>query len=242
MLYASLSAEELVRLCAEKGNDEAWEEFVRRFHSVIGSTVTRVARRCGETSESVIDDLIQETYLKVCADQKRLLRDFQPQHPESFQNLLRVTAANAARDYYRALRSSKRGSGHRQEDVAEVENFVCDSHATGSKQIETEILIRQIDEWLAASSSPTADRDRRIFWLYYQRGLTAEAIAAISIFGLTVKGVESILHRLKKAVRLALVNGHGGTPTEGYPEKLNIKRPSEGIKRSAAFLEGEGQS
>src|SRR5579864_6954642 len=43
MSYASLSAEELVRACAESGNTEAWEEFVRRFRLVIGSAVRRSA-------------------------------------------------------------------------------------------------------------------------------------------------------------------------------------------------------
>src|ERR1700686_3646400 len=104
MSYTSLSAEELVRACAESGNAEAWEEFVRRFRLVIGAAVRRIAYRYGKPNDAMVDDLIQDTYLKVCSDRCRMLRDLKPQHPDAFFGMLKVTAANVARDHFRRPR------------------------------------------------------------------------------------------------------------------------------------------
>jgi RNA polymerase sigma-70 factor, ECF subfamily len=43
-----------------------------------------------------------------------------------------------------------------------------------------------------------------IFWLYYRDGLTARAIAQLPGIRLSVKGVESTIHRLTRRVRLRL--------------------------------------
>jgi RNA polymerase sigma-70 factor, ECF subfamily len=240
MLYSSLSAEELVRLCAETGENEAWQEFVRRFHIVIASSVRRIAVRWGETSSAVIDDLIQETYLKVCANDFRLLRRFQAQHADAFHAVLRVTAANAARDYFRAKWSNKRGSGAREQELTEVEQFVPDGHSTGPAKIEREILIGEIDAILSRLCSTSQARDREIFWLYYRQGLTAEAIAGIAVFNLTTKGVESILHRLKKQVRAAMVEREEEKSGAKNLREITRAEP-KGSGPLNAFMKGEGQ-
>lgn len=222
MSYSSLSAEELVRACAESGNAEAWEEFVRRFRLVIGSAVRRIAYRYGTPNDAVIDELIQDTYLKVCNDHCRMLRDFKPQHPDAFYGMLKVTAANLAHDYFRRPRPP----------VTDVDPFIPDSHS-GPASIEREILLREIADILSEISSPSAARDREIFWLYYRQGFTANAIAAIPGCKLSTKGVESILHRLTSYVRQGLV--------EKKPNASKAKARSEGISPSNTLNTSEGQ-
>jgi RNA polymerase sigma-70 factor, ECF subfamily len=234
MSYASLSVEELVRACAESGNAEAWEEFVRRFRPLIGSVVRRIARRYGESSDTLVDDLIQETYLKVCANHCRLLRDFEPRYPDAFFGMLKVTAANTGYDYFRAWRSPKRWSGTPESELSEVDAFVPDSRSTGAVHIEREILLSEIDDILSGISSPTAGRDREIFWLHYRQGFTAKAIAAIPCYKLTTKGVESILYRLTCYVRSRLAEKDSDVDeTEAEPE---------GISPPNTLTKGEGQS
>ena len=111
MAYSSWSAEKLVQACLESGNTEAWEEFIHRFRKLIGYVILRIARSYGESSGALVDDLIQDTYLKICSDNCRLLRDFEPQHPDAFVGMLKVTAVNVTHDYFRARRAAKRGSG-----------------------------------------------------------------------------------------------------------------------------------
>jgi RNA polymerase sigma-70 factor (ECF subfamily) len=231
MSYSSLSAEELVRACAESGKAEAWEEFVRRFRVVIVSAVRRIALRYGERSDTVIDDLTQDTYLKVCKDNCRMLRDFKPRHPDAFFGMLKVTAANIAYDYFRHEDTVKHGRGIIEIELTDVEAFVPDSRSTGPDSIERAILLREIDDILSDMATPLAARDREIFWLHHRQGFTADAIAAIPGCKVGTKGVESILHRLTYYVRERLVD-----PSEPMPQP-----GSEGIQPENPFNEEEGQ-
>jgi RNA polymerase sigma-70 factor (ECF subfamily) len=253
MLYSSLSAEDLVRLCAETGENEAWQEFVRRFHTVIASSICRIARRRGQVkiNNAVLDDLIQETYLKVCANDFRLLREFRAQHPAAIYAVLKVTAANVAHDYFRAKNTDRRGGGLEEQELSEVEHLVSDERRTGSAriertgsaQVEREILLREIDAILSGVRTPSSARDREIFWLYYQQGFTAEAIAALAVFNLTTKGVESILHRLQKQVRASLVAGQTQMENarEASRSEQKARADQKGIGPQNTFMKGEGQ-
>jgi RNA polymerase sigma-70 factor (ECF subfamily) len=233
MSYSSWSAEELVRACAEAGNSEAWTEFACRFRKFIAYAVLRIARKYGETSGAIIDDLIQDTYLKVCSNNCRLLRDFEPHHPDAFYGMLKVTAVNVAHDYFRARRSPKRWSGIAECDLADAEEFIPDSHSAGPAYIEREILLQEVDGVLRGISSPVAARDREIFWLHYRQGFTAKGIAAIPSYKLTTKGVESILYRLTCYVRARLAVKDSDTgKVEGQPE---------GICPPDTLHKGEGQ-
>jgi RNA polymerase sigma-70 factor (ECF subfamily) len=145
MDYASVSPEELVLACRQTDDVAAWREFVCRFHRLIATVALRVARRWGESSPQLIDDLVQETYLKLCGDNFRMLRKFKSDHPDAFCGYLNVVTANLVHDHFK--------------------------------------------------------RDRKLFWLYYRVGLTADAIAGLQSIGLSTKGVESNLLRLTRLLR-----------------------------------------
>ncbi len=100
--YSSLSLKDVVCLCARSGNDEAWEEFVSRVGRPISLTIMRTASRWGEPSRSLVEDLVQVTYLKLWEGGCRLLRDFAIQRPEAILGYLKKTAANATHDYFQA--------------------------------------------------------------------------------------------------------------------------------------------
>jgi len=196
-----MSLEELVRACAQGGDAAAWEEFVRRFHPLIAGVVVRTARRWGASSPALFDDLVQESYVKLCRDHMRLLREFEPQHPEAFYGYLKVIAANVVHDHFRALHSRKRGPGAGD---CEAEDLGRTAKAVGEgtpDRIERAILLREVDAVLLTLEGAEATRDRAIFWLYYRQGLTAQAIAELPTLSVGVKGVESVLHRLTRLVR-----------------------------------------
>src|SRR5690348_15064873 len=87
MSYNSLSCDELVRACAESGNTEAWQEFICRFGPLINRVVMRVARRYGERRIELIEELAQETYSKFCANDCKLLRNFEHRHQNAFYGM-----------------------------------------------------------------------------------------------------------------------------------------------------------
>jgi RNA polymerase sigma-70 factor (ECF subfamily) len=196
-----MSLEELIQACAESGNAEAWEEFVQRFHSLIAVVVLRTAQRWGNTSSILVDDLIQDTYLRICSDRKRLLGEFTPHHPEAFLGYLKVITANVVHDHFRAQHSHKRGSGQTEASIDDP-GTPAPVATDNIGDIDRHILLKEVDAALRSSlSDEDQTRDYTIFWLYYRYGLTASAIARLPSISLTVKGVESVIHRLTRVVR-----------------------------------------
>jgi RNA polymerase sigma-70 factor (ECF subfamily) len=204
--YSSLTIEELVRRCSASGEIGAWEEFVRRFHRLIAMVALRTADRLGDSSAQTVDDLIQETYLKLCADDFRLLRNFEERHPDAFLGFVKVVTANVVRDYFKLSHSQRRGANRLQGEPEHFDPIAGRDNAGSPRSIERAVLIQEIGQYLGESVAANTERDRniRIFWLYYRAGLSAAAIAALPEIGLTTKGVESIISRITKELRLRI--------------------------------------
>src|SRR5262245_62150620 len=124
MTYSSLSWNELVRVCAESKDQAAWEDLVCRSKTQISKVIWRVARRYGENSFAVIEELVQDTYAKLCTDNHRILKEFQPRHENAFIGFLLVTATNVARDHFRGRVILKRSSGQNDLELSEIEASV----------------------------------------------------------------------------------------------------------------------
>jgi RNA polymerase sigma-70 factor, ECF subfamily len=200
--YASISIENLVRRCSTSRNPEAWEEFVRRFHRLIATVTLRTAGRLGDASRQTVDDLIQETYLKLCADNFRILRTFEQQHPDAFTGYVKVLTANIVRDHFKSIHTQKRGAGQLAPIEEDLIPIAAGNTAGSPQSIERAVLIKEIGRHLdLCLAGPDRERNRRIFWLHYRAGLSARAIAGLPGVRLTPKGVESILMRLTKDLR-----------------------------------------
>jgi RNA polymerase sigma-70 factor (ECF subfamily) len=227
--YSSISIEELVRRCTVDREVGAWEEFVRRFHRLIAVVVLRNSYRLGDSSAQTVDDLIQETYLKLCGDNFRLLQNFSEHHPDAFLGYLQVVTANVVRDHFKSSHAQKRGND-RIQDVPD--HFVCaaDEDSAGSpKAVERAVLIREIqsclDECLVGLDR---ERNKRIFWLHYRAGLSASAIASMPGIGLSTKGVETTILRTTRDLRKRMA-----APTRD--EFNETRNETEGIRRSDSF-------
>jgi RNA polymerase sigma-70 factor (ECF subfamily) len=219
-VFSDLPPDELLKVCLGGSEQEAWREFVRRYHPVIAANVIRIARQYRVSSASMIEDLIQEVYLRLCDRDHRILREFRCERPDALYSFLKVVTANLVRDRCNATLSAKRGSGR-------VVSLSSDRNALPvpaefSNQVELEIFLERVEQALKTIvGDSSAARDRSIFWLYYRQGLTAREIAAIPAFGLTPKGIESLLNRLVRDVRTALLRDRGE-----LPEKEDDQRKS----------------
>jgi RNA polymerase sigma-70 factor (ECF subfamily) len=195
--YAELSSTQLVKACTGSKDEKAWVEFIRRFQVVIAAAVLRTARQWGEPSSSHLDDLIQDTYLKVCDNDNRLLRSFQPQHEDSIYGFLKVVSANVVHDHFRSALAAKRGAGQAE---AVLEPIHMDPKTAGADSFATvtqRLQLERVDKVLRqVTSGRDQERKRTIFWLRHRLGLTASEIAAFPSIGLTTEGVESVLLRL----------------------------------------------
>src|SRR5882762_3456204 len=129
--YRTAPASDLIRACVD-GKAAAWQEFIRRFNRIIAITSYRAARRWGEDSPAVVDDLTQETYLKLCADDARVLREFDSPHPDAIFAFLRVVTANVANDYFKRVHAGKRGGNHVDEPLEDAERTGSASGPAGA--------------------------------------------------------------------------------------------------------------
>src|SRR5215472_1929617 len=112
-----LTAYELLQLCLDVNDEAAWKEFVRRFQPLIaGVIVKRCRRHTGRIpNPSLIDDLTQDTYVKLCANNFKALRTFDFRHENAFFGFLRTVADNLVEDYIRNLNSQKHNQGREEE-------------------------------------------------------------------------------------------------------------------------------
>jgi RNA polymerase sigma-70 factor (ECF subfamily) len=193
---------ELAKVCAHSADASEWQEFLRRCMPVATLVAARVARVwLGTVPPSIVDDIVQEVFLKLCEQERRILRDFKPRGEDSFLGLLRVVSASVANDYFRRHHSEKRGGKAVTLVFEEGSSSSAPAYLDHSTQIQRAVLFSEIDAFLRAAPGGSAERDRTIFWLYYWQGLTADEIAGLPGTGLSPKGVESALRRVATWLR-----------------------------------------
>jgi RNA polymerase sigma-70 factor, ECF subfamily len=208
---ASLAA--LARRCLESGGTDAWAALIARVQPVFARIAYRVACECGQPRSNDLDDVVQEMLLKLGANRGDLLRKL-PSNEQSAESYLKVMAANCARDYFRTMYAERRDQ--RKTVEADAGTNRLELLVNAQPGMERSVLIRQIDAQLE-----TDGRNRTIFWLYYRDGFSAREIAAVPAFGLTAKGVESVIHQLTVALRSKL-----DRPSCGYVEGDSAAAPS----------------
>jgi RNA polymerase sigma-70 factor, ECF subfamily len=187
----------LIASCLGDGSEAAWGEFVSRFQPLIASVILRSVRRYGQADRGLVDDLVQETFLRLCKNEGRALRQFQEKHEAAIFGFLKVIAISVATDHFRSIHAQKRVADWQPESEE-----VIDTVASTPPNSEQVALMREIQDFLDLE---TNQRDKIIFWLYYRQGFTARDIATLPDVGLTEKGVESSIYRLTKAVRAFVV-------------------------------------
>jgi RNA polymerase sigma-70 factor (ECF subfamily) len=196
------SVNDLAKACAHSADAAEWGEFLRRSMPLVSLVALRVCRMwTNSPSPTMVDDIAQEVFLKLCEQERRILKDFEPRGEDSFLALLRMVSASVANDHFRRLYSVKRGgkvvTSPLDEDTAP--SLLASAHQTG--QMQRSVLLAQLDQMLRAAPDAIGERDRAIFWLYYLQGFTAEEIAGMSGAGLSAKGVESALRRAANWLR-----------------------------------------
>lgn len=185
---------DLLNFCLSSEDQERWRDFVRRTQPLIASVIINTIRRWQEPSPSLVDDLIQDTFLKLFANERKALRSIKNEYENTIFGYLKVVASNVVRDHFRQTEN-------KVEEI-ELTDPVLPPTPDGLDRVEFARLKDKIQTRLQSlSSSETHRRDETIFWMYYEQGYTAKEISFLPSVGLTVKGVESTLLRLTRYVR-----------------------------------------
>jgi RNA polymerase sigma-70 factor (ECF subfamily) len=201
----ALSSENLIKACLALDHEAAWVEFIRRFQPLIARIVGRTARRnWPQAPTHMLDDLIQETYLKLCADQSRLLRQFRSRRQDSLYGFLKVVAVSVVLDHVKSELAQKRDAS--QTESLSDESSLARSTTGNSGRLSADemVALRQVDRIIGKFyAGDILVRNRAIFWFHYRDGMTAQEIASIPGIQLNTKGVESTLRRMTQ-----LIQGH----------------------------------
>jgi RNA polymerase sigma factor (sigma-70 family) len=81
-----------------RGENGAWQAFVRRYAGLVAAAVRGVAREPGE-----VEDLAQEVFLRLCRNDFRLLRSYDPARA-GLSTWITIVARSTARDALRRHR------------------------------------------------------------------------------------------------------------------------------------------
>jgi RNA polymerase sigma-70 factor (ECF subfamily) len=203
----STIANRLARICAHSAQAPEWEQLVRLVTPGVALAARRVGSIWGDESASTVNEIVQEVFLKLCENNRRILRDFDDRGQNSFARLLRRVTASVATDYFRRVQADKRGGRVRAIHIHNPRISEEISDVSSAEAVQLPTLIAQLDGLLLLYPEAVSVRDRELFWLYYRQGLTADAIARIPSIGLTPKGVESALSRLNQLLRNTILYG-----------------------------------
>jgi RNA polymerase sigma-70 factor (ECF subfamily) len=196
------SVNDLAKACAHSADAAEWEEFVCRCLPLVSVVALRASRMwTSNASATMVDDIVQEVFLKLCEQERRILRNFEPRGEDSFLGLLRIVVASVANDYFRRLNSAKRGGKVVTMPMLDEAAQLPVDGARPAARMQQSALFAQLDQKLRSAPETIPERDRALFWLYYHQGYTAEEIARLPAVGLSAKGVESALRRVTAWLR-----------------------------------------
>ena len=194
MAQEEILIRELLQLCLSTDAEEHWREFVRKTQPLMASVIINTVRRWKQSAPSLVDDLIQNTYVKLFDNDKRALRAIRNEHENTIFGYLKVIASNVAKDHFRKPENKA--------DEIELSDAVVPPGPQDHERREFLDKKSQVQEILETlSSSETYDRDVAIFWFFYEQGYTAKEISLMPHLGLTIKGVEAVIFRLTQYVR-----------------------------------------
>jgi hypothetical protein len=195
--WPGISDRNLVELCLER-NEDAWVELLRRYHLLILKVSSRTIRRWFRPTPSLLDDLLKDVLVKICANEFRVLRELEWRHEGTLRGLLQVVSSTVAQDYLRRCLTLSRSLHLEQQ----LEEFVHDRQVKDPySAVEHKILLRQLAGRLAQliPREPNRTRDIAMFLLYFGYRVTAAELARL--YHLGTKTVESKLLRLSRLAR-----------------------------------------
>jgi len=194
MAQEEILIRELLQLCLSTDAEEHWREFVRRTQPLIASVIINTVRRWKQPAPSLVDDLIQNTYVKLLDNDRKALRSIKNEYENAIFGFLKVVTSNVVQDHFRKPINKA--------DEVEVSDAVLPPGHDERERLEFSDKKKEVQKILATLlSSETYERDVAIFWFFYEQGYTAKEISLLPNVGLTVKGVEAVTLRLSRYLR-----------------------------------------
>jgi RNA polymerase sigma factor (sigma-70 family) len=233
----------LYALCATSDDDRAWSELIRRFDPVVRQAVVRIfqVQLPGSFNQQDVEDACQDSWIKLCGNGRRHLRNYPDRSEGEFHMYLRKTAKNVVRDKMKRDRAEKRPKRAMVDE--ETRDLIIDRAPDTRVPVDVKTESNQIKERITPllrkhwKNRPTCERDIVICNLRLLDELSAARIASIDSLGLSRGGVEKVIERGLKILQQNF-GGPGArsrSVDDGHPEPYG---PSgEGWRDSEEILD-----
>lgn len=190
--------------CAARDGD--WASLVQRLEPALRRALAGLGRSYGlRLSRDVLDEVVQETYVRLLQNDRRVLRGCKGRTETTIMSYLRRVARSALVDWLRARRALKR------DPSAELSIDPREGSADGAERLElpgtatspfNDIYVRELRRdfrrecWCVASDRPTGLRDTWITERMVVDGWTShEAARAVELAPATVATVIGRMRR-----------------------------------------------
>lgn len=199
MDWTGLPIPGLLKLCLDSDDPDAWCEFLRRIQKPAAAVIIRtLGSKLAEPSR--VDDLVQNTWVKLFDNDRRALRGIKNTHDNSIFAYVKQTAYRATLDYLREV--------NRVDLLSIDDDRFIEPPNPGWMRVFGDLCREDVDRRLKTlSGKPNFKRDCAIFWLHYEQGYTFKEIARFRWIGLSESGVEGVVFRLVRYIKEELGDG-----------------------------------
>lgn len=204
----AISSVELIALC-RSNNLDAWDEFINRFHRYITICVFRESRAYKlDTSE-----LTQEVFLKLLANDRKILKDFRGTTEDSVFAYLATIVYSTVKDQVRREVAQKRSAIvvpldkpiDFQQEISLKDILPAGTETSPDIMFQERIIPKKLKELLkSALSGANAARDTIIFHLHIINGLSPREIGELPNVALNTNNVQTIITRTKERLKEVL--------------------------------------
>jgi len=166
---------EFVQRCV-KGDKPAWDEFVERYSRLIYNYIYSVLKLKGthQLNRDSVDDIFQEIFVLLCADNFRKLKSFKAKNGCSLASWLRQVVVNHTIDYLRKLKPVV-SLDEENTDELSLKDILADASAPATETLLREEKISQLKDCIK-----DLDTDDKYFLeLHLYRSLLLEEIKDI---------------------------------------------------------------
>jgi RNA polymerase sigma factor (sigma-70 family) len=195
-----LSSADLLRECGKRLTDPVlWEQFQVRFHKTILRSITRVMWNRSRTDclEEACD-VAQDVYIRLLADDARLLRSFRGDTDLAVKSFLARVTVSIVSDHYRYQQASKR----RPAEIVSIEH--ARQQGVDFADEDAELDIPSVLSWIDVDRLMEIGSDRRnaarnvlIFKLHYVDGFSVSEIAEFPAFRLKESAIHLVLQNMR---------------------------------------------
>ncbi|MEZ4406939.1 MAG: sigma-70 family RNA polymerase sigma factor [Polyangiales bacterium] len=168
----------------------AWKEFERRFDRLVWQQVLRIGRRLGKRlTRTDLEEMRADFYAALVMNDYRKLRLYDPARGMKLSSWVGLLAANAARDFIRALRRRPR--------TTSIEDR--DQELRSERDLFEQTAQREKCAHMMSAFQTLPERDRALLWGLYIEERSPEEVA--DACDISPKTVYTRCHRLRAEVK-----------------------------------------